>query len=215
MRSTMSVFGLYNYDNSIFDNFVVPEEIDKETTIQNILIECAELECLFPNPEMMKYAIGVWSNKEIWTWNRMAKALAIDYNPLDNYDRNEHIVDVEERNLTRSDTETRNLKQTSKNSGTDTSTNQVSAFNDPGFSDRDKNTFEHGAQNVSDNTGTLQIAGTQGGDITRTHDNRTHGNIGVTTSQQMLESEIALAKRSNLINYIVDAFKQRFCLLVY
>lgn len=42
-----------------------------------------------------------------------------------------------------------------------------------------------------------------------------HGNIGVTTSQQMLESELTLAPKINTINYIVNSFKMRFCVLVY
>ena len=44
---------------------------------------------------------------------------------------------------------------------------------------------------------------------------RTYGNIGVTTSQQMLESEIMLRGRYNAYDIIVNDFKQRFCLLVY
>ena len=42
-----------------------------------------------------------------------------------------------------------------------------------------------------------------------------HGNIGVTTSQQMLEQELEVAPKLNITNYIVDSFKKRFCLLVY
>ena len=42
-----------------------------------------------------------------------------------------------------------------------------------------------------------------------------YGNIGVTTSQQMAEQEIELAPKLNITNYIIDSFKNRFCLLVY
>ena len=47
------------------------------------------------------------------------------------------------------------------------------------------------------------------------HTSRIHGNIGVTTSQQMLEQELEVAPKLNITNYIVDSFKKRFCLLVY
>ena len=51
------------------------------------------------------------------------------------------------------------------------------------------------------------------GDISRT--NKTTGNIGVTTSQQMLEQEIEVSAKLNVIKMIVESFKERFCILVY
>ena len=42
-----------------------------------------------------------------------------------------------------------------------------------------------------------------------------HGNIGVTTSQQMLEQELEVVPKLNVINYMIDSFKNRFCILVY
>ena len=39
----ISILSLYNYDNSIFNDFEVPEGMDKDNTIDNILLECAEL----------------------------------------------------------------------------------------------------------------------------------------------------------------------------
>ena len=51
------------------------------------------------------------------------------------------------------------------------------------------------------------------GDITR--NNHTSGNIGVTTSQMMLEQEIEVSAKLNVIKMIVESFKDRFCLLVY
>ena len=54
---------------------------------------------------------------------------------------------------------------------------------------------------------------TNEGEITR--ENHTSGNIGVTTSQQMLEQEIEVSSKLNVMNIIVNSFKTRFCLLVY
>lgn len=46
------------------------------------------------------------------------------------------------------------------------------------------------------------------------HRGRVHGNIGVTTSQQMLAQELEV-QRFNLINEITDIFITEFCVLVY
>lgn len=53
------------------------------------------------------------------------------------------------------------------------------------------------------------------GKTIRTPDLHTRGNIGVTTSQQMLESELDLIPRLDVVDYIADDFKNEFCLYVY
>ena len=56
MTATMSVLGLYNYDDSIFDSMAFPElmtETEKTDTINNIILECAELEVLYTDPAFM------------------------------------------------------------------------------------------------------------------------------------------------------------------
>ena len=46
------------------------------------------------------------------------------------------------------------------------------------------------------------------------HTGRLYGNIGVTTSQQMLQSELDIAK-FNLYDQIADIFCEEFCLMIY
>ena len=48
-----------------------------------------------------------------------------------------------------------------------------------------------------------------------THTGHVSGNIGVTTSQQMIESELSLRLGYNLYDMIADEFKRRFCILIY
>ena len=52
----LSVFGLYKYNNKLFDKMVFPDgftDDQKETVIGNILIETANLECIFPDWNVM------------------------------------------------------------------------------------------------------------------------------------------------------------------
>ena len=67
------------------------------------------------------------------------------------------------------------------------------------------------------NTATGTSSGTGSNDQTETRDlkGHVHGNIGVTTSQQMIESEIALWDKFNIYDFITQAFRKRFCLLIY
>ena len=110
MKATLSVLGLYHWDNTLFDLMTLPQGMNKDTVIDFILSECSDMEVLYPNPEVLKNLIGVWSHTEQYTWDKLYKTLLFEYNPIDNYDR----------------TETRNLESsargTSADSGTDTRT---------------------------------------------------------------------------------------------
>jgi len=64
--------------------------------------------------------------------------------------------------------------------------------------------------NDADSGGTTASANRDG-----THKGHLYGNIGVTTSQQMLEAEMDLARDYNPYQLIADMFKNEFCILVY
>ena len=57
-------------------------------------------------------------------------------------------------------------------------------------------------------------SGSSSGSWSETHTTRRTGNIGVTSSQELLERERNVAQ-FNMYKYIVDSFKKRFCILVY
>lgn len=193
-KATLSILGLFQYDPSIFEEMLLPEGMDPDTVVNNILMECAELESLYPNPNFMKTAIGLWSKKQMYSWNRIWTASQMEYNPIWNKDGT--ITDTETRNLLN----TRNLSS----SGTTGSTEKVSAFNSQGFQNKAQ---IDGSASGSD-TGTIADTGSV------THSIRETGNIGVTTSQQMLREEYEVSS-INPYDIIVEDFKKRFCLLVY
>ena len=124
MKAWLSILGLYNYDDSIFDKFVVPTGMDKELIINNILLELAELEVIYPEPNTMKNAIGFWSQGQLDSWQRMYDAMQLEYDPIYNYDRFEEWLDSNQSH--------------SNSTGTSngTSKHQVNAFN-KGLADSD------------------------------------------------------------------------------
>lgn len=268
----ISILGLYQIDDTIFDLFELPEEVetDRETFINNIILECAELEILYPDPAIMKNAIGLWTYAEMPSWTRYARALQAEYNPLWNVDasitetiehdrtRETNAERLQTNNLsaneslsgdrsgsdenTRTDNTTQKTTEHSTGSDNDTDTLSSTAFNVATWRQRDKNESAASLTRDNDvtvkNTGTVTDAkqwsediadtttrtdtgtirndddttetdsGTEEHTITRT------GNIGVTSSQQLIKQEIELAE-NNLVYYITNSFKRRFCLLVY
>ena len=125
IRDTMSLLGLYQYDNSLFDNLQIPEAMsasDKSTLVDNLLIECAELETLYTDPDFMKWIIGVWSVKELPTWNRIYTASVAEYNPIENYNRYEESSETTDGTRQHSGNDTR---KTITDDVTANSTNQT------------------------------------------------------------------------------------------
>ena len=318
MNAEVSVLGLYNYDTSLFNNMSYPTGFtsqDKTDFVDNLLMELAELEVIYTDPAFFKMAVERWSAKELPTWNRIYTAAQLDYNPIENYDRQETESEVTDgtRQHSGTDTTTNSGTDTVTNSGTDTTTNsgtdtEAHTGTDTVTNSGKDTTQDSGSDSSSGNgskgttrtgadTTTNKIAGydsntlvthdtselafasgvsetttdsttvthgkkselthghveatqhgesiatthghveamqhghveaTQHGlqsatlhgekiedDITRSRMSRIHGNIGVTTSQQMLQQEIDIAHKLNIMNYMIESFKNRFCVLVW
>ena len=125
----LSIKGLYDYDNTLFDQFELPTQLDpdspdvvdtgaKDALLLLIYAETAELEVIYPDADIMKAMIGAWSHSSLHTWQRMADVLYEDYNPFVNIKRDE----------------TRTITTSGSN------TEQVSAWDATTFTNREKNT---------------------------------------------------------------------------
>lgn len=211
--SLLTVEGLYKYDNTLFDGFNVPEGLVKQIAIDAILMRTRELEILYPDFTYMKTRITIWSNKYQTNWKKLYDTTVLEYNPLENYDRIEDWTDTDDE--TTSSARDNTVKSTSTNEilNNVNITDQNTAFN-AGLSDHakqitDGDTTENGSitniekENVND--GRI-------GKHKRT--GRAHGNIGVTTSQQMIQSERDLVV-FNLYDVIAESFIENFCLMIY
>lgn len=199
--ATLSILGLYNYDSTIFDNMVSPFE-DNENLIQNILMECAELEILYPDADFMKFAIGAWSQKQLPIWNKLYNTEKLEYNPLENANRTEETNDTTVINESNSG----NNKYTVD--GHNTNTRQVYPFDGDISQAQYFDTLvphEENDNNYTDN---------REGQNTFTSVKTVKGSIGVVTPQEMIRQERNISNFST-VNYIIDQFKQRFCILVY
>lgn len=140
--ATLSALGLYNWDDSIFDLMHIPEALDKNTLIKNLLAETAELEILYPNPVVFKNLVGVWSEKQYDIWLRLWKTTQYEYNPIENYDR----------------METGSTGGTGTTTRTGTDTSQDSSLT--GGSDKRTEAITTGGKDTS--TGSREEGGTEG-----------------------------------------------------
>lgn len=81
--------------------------------------------------------------------------------------------------------------------------------------DRSENTTSNSSANTdATTTNNTNFKHDEKENIDREYTRTEQGNIGITTTQQMINEEREVDK-FNLMDYIIDRFKQRFCLLVY
>lgn len=207
MKGTLSILGMLEEHPTLLDDLQYPEGIDDETLKSSIMIECAELEVLYSDPTFMQLAIKYWSTKELPTWNKIYQLSLLEYNPIENYNRYEE----ETENGTGSRTTENAGSVTGSDSSRGSNIENVYGFNSNSQTPRS-------ASQTADSTESTQNAtnsGSESATDNRERSTHIHGNIGVTTSQQMIESSLKLEPQLNIINYIVEAFKHRFCILIY
>ena len=221
-----------SYENrSVFDDIVLPSGIDKDTLVNTIKLQAGSFEMLYSDPIFLTASINIWSKGWLETWKKWVEALAAEYDPIENYNRYEDLK-IEhsgsdnrsgrtQSSDNRSGSNTQNGSMNESNSST--STDQVSAFNSSSFQDKDKNTSSGSGNTTSNSSGSFtdnNIGNIQNSEqgtdqYTDKHTNHIHGNIGVTTSQQMLASELDIIPRLDIINMIADDWHNEFNLLIY
>lgn len=235
MRATISILGMYKIAPTIFDDFKLPEGVLKQDVIDNILFECSELEIAYPQPDTLKRLIGVWSASNQYTWEKLLKSTQLEYNPIWNKDGT--VTETEthggkfERVITEDGTNTNTQTGTNTQSADSTNTSnsetigQVSAFNsDSTWENKEKSSVNDNGEQHSTASATGNTTGTETSNNTRnetetdtrtiTHTRTEQGNIGVTTTQAMIEEERKIAM-FNFIDTVTDSFKAKFCIGVY
>lgn len=186
----MTLFGLENFmkhqQDSLFSEMELPESVDREVFKSLLLLKGGEFESLYTDPYFLKSHIKAWSISKRRTFERWERALNIDYEPLDNYDRVEEWSNNQGGNVTMQ--------------GNSTAQDKVSPYDTGGFVNK--------AQSTTEGTSTNTI------NTNDSHTGRVHGNIGVKTTQSILEEEIQSSKIT-LTDMICNLFIQEFCVLIY
>lgn len=231
----MTLLGFYNYLDAVavdlFEGFNdLPKGIDKDTLADVILLDGGEFEVTYADPYFLKFAIPSWVEKWRRTFEKWVAALSLEYDPISNYDRQETWTDEHTGTVkddgTGKDTSGgwMHSKTDGEHDGTtgDTTTTKVSAYDANDFANRDQVVGE-GSDHSEDNTTTessderttdTENHNTRTNNLKDTRTGRVKGNIGVTTSQQMLMSELDLAEW-NLYQHIADLFLKEFTIMVY
>ena len=124
------------------------------------------------------------------------------YNPIENYDSNEETtstIGLKEENFKKG----ANTDTTEVGQGTITTKSDVTSYESNTFADADKVTTDESARTTTTTLGERTDTRTEKEHVDK-FSKRIHGNIGVTTSQQMIESELELRKRNVVTEYLTE-----------
>lgn len=181
-RLTITLRAMYQTNPTMFDGLAVTTHADKELLIETILHATDPFEALYPSADIMKEEIGRFSRINLLTWQKLEDTLYFEYNPTENYDRQEDSTVTTDSSV----------------SADGTGEQQTSAYNTEDYTNLNKNTT--GTQSTGKNT-----TGTA---------SRIHGNIGVTTTQQMIAEERSIVQ-FNVYDFIAGQFVNEFCVRLY
>lgn len=205
----------------------IPSTLSNETLTAIIKQELGELETIFINATAAANFLPYWSANKLPGWTKILAALTASYNPLHNYER----TDTESESVNETTSEQGSGSRTTgteseysnsvENGGTDETEHSVQGFNSATYQPDAKDVITHGATQSGEGaasssgseTSTDSKSGTRG--VVRTHQLSSEGNIGVTTSQQMLEAEIVARRNNAMYTLICEDFKKDLCVGVW
>lgn len=220
--ASTGLLDLIYYDDTIMDNFSVPDGIDRQLALDTIYQRCGLTPLYHPDPAWLKFYVGRWCSKNAKTWDELYKTTIQDYNPIYNYDRTEETTDTRSGTRKLSEDTSSNTKQNGDTSVTDTSSDSsehtISADNSDTYESGYKDVSSRQDTQSSESSNRVDVTGDRAVDETTgetySHKLRAYGNVGVTTTQEMLEAQRTLV-RYNVYDEIADSFKEEFCLYIY
>ena len=210
--------------------FSFPEGVDADLAIDTLCIDTAELELLYTRPDTLEGLIKRWCKRRANIWTELEKTLHYDYNPIHNYDRTEEHTHTETRDLKNTEERVASEKENTGNNVTNTEntigessqTDGKAAYNSGNIvttSTTDNNATQnittHGnSEEIRAKDNTDDIARTDTGTVTNTEKIIAKGNIGVTSTQQMISEQREIVE-FDIYHYIAEDFKTEFCIMVY
>lgn len=214
----LNLIALYNYDNTLLDDLEIPSGLDRNACIDLLLTETAEFNMIYPDPTMFKQRLDTWNTRRMPIWLKLWDTTQYEYDPIANYDRTETHTETVTHTGTdstqRNDQTTHTGTVSNQNSATDTTkktgynsdTLQTTEQTESSGNSTDTNNLTDNSQGSSTLTRNLQDS------VTRSI--RAYGNIGVTTTQQMIEAERESVK-FDMYKVICDDFIDAFCVYTY
>lgn len=225
---------LNNRDESLFDDIILPSQIEKVALIKRILSKCNDYESLYGDPYFLQAMIEDWFSYMYPTFYKWIDVLEKTYDPLSNYNLNEILNENSKGDSSEEFASEREENASNQASGTDSSkhkatsngdsTNTVSAFDSSNYEPHDKNVWNdnmtkddtdttYGRKDTSEDSETYERSKTSEYKDEHHLGRKREGNIGIRSNQELLEQELKI-RFFNIYEAIADMFIGEFVILV-
>ena len=215
--ATINFFDTLALQPDFFDDADIDERINRKALADTILRRCGTLQPVYTDTRMFKFFSNSFFYERATTIKKLIDTTEFEYNPIENYDRKQDITRDENVTAGIGNTvvTTPNTTQTVVGNSSVNGENKVSAYDASAYQPKDKSEISNTENSTTTNTGTVQTTTTQNGTDMTTEKTqiRSHGNIGVTTTQSLIEQERKVAL-FNIYNWIAIEFEQQFFICV-
>ena len=201
--SRITLWGFYNFtDKTLFDSAVMPDGIDRQELVDLIMIECGDLYPYYQQPAYLRMQINNFFKRKKYNFDKMMAALHAEYDPLENYDRKEDWTDTFKEHVEGE------AHDETHNDSTGNSVSKISAM------DSDVLVTDTGGDSHNEGNSNATTSNEADRNNDSVHTGRVHGNIGVTTSMQLIKEELEL-RRLDIMEEIVRAFEKDVIIQIY
>lgn len=215
MLSKMTIAGFHNFsDGTLWDNLRLPEGIDKDTFINEVLRQASEFPLLYSDFDFMKYQIGEFSKKWYHNFERWHAAYTAQYEALYNVD----VKTTFDDNAKDTDDDLKHFdmkrfgKSEGKNQGHD---NRGKAAYDAVNYANVESTSESTFSSLSSSDSEYHSeSNSHSWEHSQTSEEWKRGNYGTTMSQELLLAEYN-AWLFNLYEHMAEIFVSEFCICIY
>ena len=223
-----------------FSGASVPAPLDVDKVKSAIMVRCGLLTPVFNDPITCTNMITQWFFEKQWTFEHLIKIIQAEYNPIENVFE----LKNEKTKYGHSSTKTGGFKDTNagkdtvedsgkdqrdiSNSGTDKTTNTISAMNASTYQPDNESSTLHGHKVDDDVTYGKKTDTTHGHTLERVYNSEKdqeggidevitsrHGNIGITSADQLIEQELALLQHFDIYKYISELFEKDNMIMIY
>ena len=223
-----------------FSGASVPAPLNLDAVKSAIMIRCGLLTPIYGEPDVFRNLVTQWFFNKQWTFEHLINIIESEYSPIENV--------FEERTETttygKTDTRTGGYKDTNggkdtvkdsgkderdiSNSGTDTTTNTISAFNSSTYQPDNESKTLHGHKVDDDLTYGKQTDTTHGHTLERVYNSdkntqggkdelsvKRHGNVGITSADELINQELELLRHFDAYGFIAEMFEKDNMIMIY
>lgn len=197
-------------DKGIWKNATLDARLNKDVLIAEIVKNCAGMTPIANTYHAFTFYSNAFFEKWSYQIGKLLDTLEFEYNPIWNKDGTTKYIKNTDRERVEEFTD--GYKETNDTSGSSTDENLVSAYDSSNYQPHEKSANSYNENKSIDSNRDTDTKESEG--VAENYTEIQQGNIGITTTQQMIKEEQSLYDFS-IYEWIVKRYRNELFLRVY